>query len=91
VVMPTLIPTVPDLVTTLGGGSAIGIVVALCIGSHGAALSPLSTCGGLMLSAYSSSDSVTVKDRNKMFVQLFALAGGAMVCHITLALLGVFG
>jgi len=91
VVMPTLIPTVPDLVATLGGGSVVGIVVSICIGSHGAAISPLSTCGGLMLSAYSSSDSVTVKERNKMFVQLFALAGGAMVCHIALALLGVFG
>ncbi len=91
VVMPTLIPTVPDLVTTLGGGSAIGIVVALCIGSHGAALSPLSTCGGLMLSAYSSSDSVTTKDRNKMFAQLFALSGGAMLFFTALSLLGLFG
>ena len=91
VVMPTLIPTVPELVATLGGGSTIGIVVSICIGSHGAAMSPLSTCGGLMLSAYSSSDGVTAKDRNKMFAQLLAMAGGAMAFHTVLALLGVFG
>ena len=90
VVMPTLIPTVPELVNSLGGGSCIGIIVAICIGSHGAALSPLSTCGGLMLSAYSSSDEVTAQDRNKMFAQLFAIAGGAVAFHAFLSLTGIF-
>lgn len=91
VVMPTLIPTVPELVNTLGGGSAVGIAVAICIGSHGAAMSPLSTCGGLMLSAYSSSEGVTTEDRNKMFSQLLMLAGGAVVFFVILALLGLYG
>lgn len=90
VVMPTLIPTVPELVNSLGGGSCIGIIVAICIGSHGAALSPLSTCGGLMLSAYSSSDEVTAQDRNKMFAQLFAIAGGAVAFYAFLSLTGIF-
>ena len=64
VVMPTLIPTVPGLVENLPGVSALSLTVSLCIGAHLAALSPLSSCGGLMLAAYSSDESVDTKARN---------------------------
>jgi hypothetical protein len=86
VVMPTLIPTVPALSASLGGGALI-ITVALCIGAHMAALSPLSSCGGLMLAAYSSSGEVSAKDRNRTFLQLFGMSAGGLVFAAVLALL----
>ena len=82
VVMPTLIPTVPGMVP----GSELVITVGLCIGAHLAALSPLSSCGGLMLAAYSSGDEVTAQDRNKTFLQLFAMSAGGLVFAAVLAL-----
>ncbi len=87
VVMPTLIPTVPALAASFSGGNAVVITVALCIGAHVAALSPLSSCGGLMLAAYSSSGEVTARDRNRMFLQLFAMSAGGLVFSALLALL----
>ncbi len=87
VVMPTLIPTVPALASALTGGSALVITVGLCIGAHMAALSPLSSCGGLMLAAYSSSGEVSAKDRNRAFLQLFAMSCGGLLLATVLALL----
>ena len=82
VVMPTLIPTVPGMV-----GNELVITVGLCIGAHMAALSPLSSCGGLMLAAYSSSGEVSAKDRNRTFLQLFAMSSGGLLLAAVLALL----
>ena len=71
VVMPTLIPTVPELVMTVGNIDPIAMVTGICIGANVAAFSPLSSCGGLMLAAYSTSKVATAEGRNKMFGQLF--------------------
>lgn len=81
VVMPTLIPTVPGMI-----GNEVVITVGLCIGAHMAALSPLSSCGGLMLAAYSSAEEITAKERNKTFLQLFAMSAGGLVFAALLAL-----
>lgn len=91
VVMPTLIPTVPGLVANLSGVTALGLTISLCIGAHLAALSPLSSCGGLMLAAYSSDEGVDAAARNKMFGQLFAMSACGVVFGGVLALLGLFG
>ena len=90
VVMPTLIPTVPGLVESLSGVTALGLTVSLCIGAHLAALSPLSSCGGLMLAAYSSDESVSTKDRNKVFIQLFAVSACGVLFAGVLALFGLY-
>lgn len=90
VVMPTLIPTVPGLVENLPGVTALGLTVSLCIGAHLAALSPLSSCGGLMLAAYSSDETVTAQERNKVFMQLFALSACGLLFGGVLALLGLY-
>lgn len=90
VVMPTLIPTVPGLVENLSGVTALGLTVSLCIGAHLAALSPLSSCGGLMLAAYSSDEGVDAKARNKMFIQLFAMSACGVVFSAVLALVGLY-
>lgn len=86
VVMPTLIPTVPALVSSLDGTSDLIITVSLCIGAHMAALSPLSSCGGLMLASCSSGSEVTVKNRNRTFLHLFAMSIGGLVFASGLAL-----
>ena len=86
VVMPTLIPTIPGLTQTLAGANATEIAVGLCIGAHMAALSPLSSCGGLMLSAYSSSEGVTVEERNRVFVKLFIMSATGVLFAAALAL-----
>lgn len=90
VVMPTLIPTVPEIAASLQGADILSITVGLCVGAHMAALSPLSSCGALMLSAYASSEDVTAKERNRMFGQLFALSAGGLLFSAVLALLGVY-
>ena len=84
VVMPTLIPTVPSL-----GASAPALVIGICAGAHAAAISPLSSCGGLMLAAYSSGD-ITAKERDKAFGQLFILSACGVAFCAVLGLLGLY-
>jgi hypothetical protein len=88
--MPTLIPTVPDMVQALPGSNAVELVNCISIGANMAAISPLSSCGALMLAAYTSSGDVTPKERNKMFLQLFLLSAGAVAFTAVLALIGVY-
>ena len=90
VVMPTLIPTVPDMVQTISGASAPELVNCISIGANMAALSPLSTCGALMLAAYTSSDGVGAKERNKMFAQLFILSACGVLLSGLCALVGLY-
>ncbi|MBR4087655.1 MAG: hypothetical protein IKK30_07375 [Clostridia bacterium] len=87
VVMPTLIPTVPALTASMAAGSDVIVTVAICIGAHFAAMSPLSSCGGLMLAAYSSSGETTAKDRNRTFLQLFGISAGGLGLATVLALI----
>lgn len=87
VVMPTLIPTVTEMTV----GVPMELAIGVCIGAHMAALSPLSSCGGLMLSAYSSSEGVTEKDRNRTFVQLFIMSASGVAFAGLLGLLGLYG
>lgn len=91
VVMPTLIPTVPDITATLSGVQELELTVGICIGAHAAAVSPLSSCGALMLAAYSSSGNINIKERNKAFTQLFVIsAAGVLFCAL-LAFTGIYG
>ena len=90
VVMPTLIPTIPDMVTALPGANALTLVNCISIGANMAAMSPLSSCGALMLAAYSSSGNPSAKDRNKMFLQLFILSACGVALGGLLALVGAY-
>lgn len=90
VVMPTLFPVGAEMAAAMPGVDALGIVTAVGIGAHMAAMSPVSSCGGLTLAAYSSAGDVSAADRNRMFLQLFAVSAcGVLFCGI-LALLGVY-
>lgn len=89
VVMPTLIKTLPNLAATIPGLDLVAMVIGISIGANLAPYSPLSTCGGLMLAAYTTSG-VDQTARNKMFVQLFALSAGAVLLGAIVALTGMY-
>lgn len=86
VVMPTLIPTVNSL-----PGVNTALVTGICIGANVAAFSPLSSCGGLMLAAYSGSKIATPEGRNKMFTSLFLFSCACIGVSAIFALIGCFG
>ena len=90
VVMPTLIPTAPDIAASMPGTSALELVNGISIGANIAALSPLSTCGALMLAAYSSSSQADAKSKNQMFVRLFLLSACGVALAGILALIGLY-
>ena len=90
VVMPTLIPTVPALAADLSGVNPIALVTGICIGANAAAFSPLSSCGALMLSAYSTSEIATPNGRDKMFRHLFFFSAACIGVSAIFALLGCF-
>ena len=90
VVMPTLIPTVPALVAEFSGVSSAALVTGICIGANAAAFSPLSSCGGLMLAAYSGSKTATTEGRNKMFARLFFFSSACILVSAVVALIGCF-
>ncbi len=90
VVMPTLIPTVPGLAAEIAGTNPIALVIGITIGANAAAFSPLSSCGGLMLAAYSGSKISTTEGRNKMFARLFFFSSACIVVSAIFALFGCF-
>lgn len=90
VVMPTLIPTTPDLAANLSNVSALGMSISICVGAHLAALSPLSSCGGLMLAAYTSGANADAQNRNKVFISLFVISACGVLFAGLLALLGLY-
>jgi di/tricarboxylate transporter len=86
VVMPTLIPTVPDIAGDLGGtvGPAF-LVAAILIGTHSVAYSPVSTMGAIGV-ASSSPDS----DKQKLFTKLLLVSLVMLLLTSILFLAGLF-
>ena len=80
VVMPTLIPTVPQLVERVGGDPA-EVISAIIMGSHMVTNSPMSTLGALAMASAGKD-----LDRTRLFNGLLALAG----CGVTFAAVVVF-
>ena len=72
VVIPTLVPTVPGIIESLGGGvTPLSLISALSIGSQLAGLSPASTGGALALAAYVTMYKPDAEAKNKYFIRLF--------------------
>jgi len=51
VVLPAFLPTVPGIVTKLGGGDPVAIAYSMIVGAHLVDVSPLSTTGALLIAA----------------------------------------
>ena len=90
VVMPTLIPTVPGIIESLGGGIPQELIYAITTGAGQTVISPLSTGGALVLAAYGNIYNPTAEDRSKVFVQLFIYAIAMMVIFAGFGLLGFY-
>jgi di/tricarboxylate transporter len=67
VVLPSLLPTVNDLIKNIGGGDPLAIVSSMIVGGHVVDVSPLSTLGALCLAAAPPGT-----DTKKLFNQLLA-------------------
>jgi Na+/H+ antiporter NhaD/arsenite permease-like protein len=87
VVLPAFLPTVPSLVTELGGGDPLAISLSINVGSSIVDVSPLSTIGALCVAAVSDA---TVS--RKLFYQMFVwglsmILVGAVLCQLFAGLL----
>lgn len=86
VVMPTLIPTIPGIVSSMGGTvDPILLLTGIVVGSHTVTASPLSTLGAMTLG---SANSYT--DKNRFFLQLLLIAIAALLLSAGLAYLGFY-
>jgi len=86
VVMPTLINTVPGIVTDLGGAvSPQSLVSAIIVGAHMATPSPISTMGALALAGATED-----MNRAKIFKDLLIIAICAVAYAGILGLIGIY-
>ena len=89
VVFPTLIPTVPDIASQVGGASIMQIITAIVCSATVAGISPLSTGGSLILASYAQETDCSDKEQQKMFGTLFALSATVVVIVCVLTFIGV--
>ena len=85
VVMPTLIPTVPDLAAATGA-SALGLINAITFGAHQTGISPFSTGGSLVLSM--GGEHI---DQRKTFNKLIATAFFMLALGCVYSFFGLLG
>ena len=74
VVMPTLFPTIPALVTAFPTLDPQIMMMATLIGAYCTSISPFSTGGALVLGAYSTIGAPSVEERDKLFLHLIYAA-----------------
>ena len=85
VVMPTLIPTVPGLVDTLGV-NGLTLITGIILGAHFVTNSPLSTLGALAMA--SADENI---DKAKFFNQLLILGFGGVLFGAILVFVRIVG
>lgn len=91
VVMPTLIPTVPELVNLIPGTSVQALITAIGLGSYATAVSPMSTVGANVLANYGTVYNPTDKEQKKEFNTLLIFAVIGWVAYTLAGLLGLYG
>ncbi len=91
VVIPTLVPTVPGIVESLGGGvTPLSLISALSISSQIAGISPASTGGALALAAFVTMYKPTAEEKNRYFIRLFITAIIGVLFMSALGLTGFY-
>ncbi|MDF9410084.1 hypothetical protein L7E55_17380, partial [Pelotomaculum isophthalicicum JI] len=93
VVMPTMIPTVKDILATLGNPqniTATEMISALVNTSQNAGMSPLSTAGALIMAAYGSTFNPSQKEEHKLFVTLFGISVAGLIFMTVGSYFGLF-
>jgi len=81
VVLPALLPTVPKLISQLGGGDPLALASSVVVAGHVVDSSPLSTIGALCIASVP-----VMEDRQKLFNQMLAwglsmAVVGAVICY----------
>jgi di/tricarboxylate transporter len=82
VVLPTFLPTVPDLVTRLGGGDPLAISLSINVGSSLVDVSPLSTLGALCVAAVEDPETARTLFRRLMAWGLSMILVGALLSQL---------
>ena len=90
VVMPTLIPTIPHIVSEFPGVSKLELATAITMISNTAGISPLSTGGALALAAYSSAANAGQKEQQELFVKMFAISAAGVLVLSVLSYFGLY-
>jgi di/tricarboxylate transporter len=82
VVLPAFLPTIPGLVSKVGGGNPLMIAYSINVGSHLVDVSPLSTLGALCLACAAPTENRTRLFRKLMIWGLSMSVVGAAVCQL---------
>jgi di/tricarboxylate transporter len=82
VVLPAFLPTIPGLITRLGGGDPVSIATSMNVGAHLVDLSPLSTTGALCLAGVSPSENVRSVFNKLLAWGLSMTIVGAIICYV---------
>ena len=82
VVLPTFLPTVPDLVARLGGGDPLAISLSINVGSSLVDVSPLSTLGALCVAAVGDQGAARTLFRQLMAWGLSMTLVGALMSQL---------
>lgn len=89
VVFPTLIPTVPEIASQVGGVSILQMVVAIVCSATVAGISPLSTGGSLIMASYAQESGCDDKEQQKTFGKLFGLSAGVVGIVFVMTFIGI--
>lgn len=90
VVLPAFLPTVPGLVTQLGGGDPLAIALSINVGSALVDVSPLSTLGALCVAAVASQTASRQLFNQLMVWGLSMSVVGAILCQLFVGWLARF-
>lgn len=92
VVMPTLIPTVAPLLSSMGATSitATAMVTAITATAHTAGVSPISSGGSMGLASYCSQTGCSEEEERKLFAGLFGVAILGVIFCAVFAFIGGF-
>ena len=91
VVMPTLIPTIPNIVAQLDGNlNPLELATAITMISNTAGISPLSTGGALALAAYTSAADASQQEQQKLFLEMFGISAFGVVVLCICAYFGLY-
>jgi di/tricarboxylate transporter len=91
VVLPTLIPTVPNITSSVGGGvQPLSLISAITNSAHAAASSPLSTGGALALAAYVGQSKASPDEQQKLFIRMFLVSAVGVAFVSILGGLGLY-
>jgi di/tricarboxylate transporter len=82
VVLPAFLPTVPSLVSSVGGGDPLAVAISITIGSHLVDVSPLSTLGALCVAAVMDPVEARVLFRRLLIWGLSMTIVGALISQL---------